>query len=398
MKKRFSVLRISALVLSLLMVLQACTPTSQTGGPGENGPKTIKAGFIYVGPIGDYGWSHAHEEGRKYVMEKFDWLESIYVESVAEADTPRVIDRLINEEKCDVVFTTSFGFMDATIEAGEKYPDKIFMHCSGFKQSPNVGTYFTDLYQMYYLNGLMAGALSTTNTIGYVGAFPIPEVVRHINAFAIGAKEINPNIKVRVKWINAWYDPPKAREAAEALIIEGCDAIAFTEDTPAVIEVGKDHTEKGKPIYTFAHYSPMLHFGENTVVSGQLCDWGKMYEDILIRIYTGTWKSSDMLWLAKEETALLGGDFDTVINPTFESALKEKMVNDPIFGQVSIYDLVMKRLDQFKEPTILFDPFTGPIVDQQGVLKLKPGERGNYAQLWTIDWFVDNVIGEIPRN
>ncbi|RKX74892.1 MAG: BMP family ABC transporter substrate-binding protein, partial [Spirochaetes bacterium] len=162
------------------------------GGEKEVKEEKLKAGFVYVGPVGDYGWSHAHEQGRKYVMEKFPWLESVYVESVAEADAPRIIDRFIREEDCDVVFTTSFGYMDATIEAGNKYPDKLFMHCSGFKQSKNVGTYFAELQEMYYLNGLMAGALTKTNKVGYVGAFPIPEVVRHINHFALGVKKVNP--------------------------------------------------------------------------------------------------------------------------------------------------------------------------------------------------------------
>ena len=177
--------------------------------------------------------------------------------------------------------------MDDTIEAGKKYPDTKFMHCSGFKQSENVGTYFGDLYQMYYLNGLMAGALSKSNKIGYVAAFPIPELFRHINAFAIGIKEVNPDAKVYVKWTYAWYGPDKAREAAEALIAEGCDALAFTEDTPAVIEVGQEHTEKGNQIYTFSHYSPMQQYGEDSVVSGQLADWGVMYDKILKDLYDG---------------------------------------------------------------------------------------------------------------
>lgn len=393
--KRF--LSMTALVLSCVMLFQACSPKTAKNDDTNQGKK-IKAGFIYVGPVGDYGWSNAHDVGRKFVDDKFDWLETTYVEAVAEADTPRVIDRLIMEEKCDVVFTTSFGFMDATIEAGKKYPDKKFMHCSGYKQAENVGTYFTDLYQMYYLNGLMAGALSESKIIGYVGAFPIPEVVRHINAFAIGAKEVQPDIEVRVKWINAWYDPVKAREAAEALIIEGCDALAFTEDSPAVIEVGKDHTEKGKQIYTFSHYSPMQQYGENTVVSGQLCDWGLMYEEILQNIYNDKWKNEDMLWLANKKTALLGGSFDEQVNKVFVDPLKNKKINDPILGQLSIYDLVMKRMDQYMEPTLLHEPFTGPIVDQKGVLKLKPNERATVEQLWTIDWFVEGVVGEIPAN
>ena len=206
--------------------------------------KKIKAGFIYVGPIGDFGWSHAHEQGRKYVAEKFPWLETTYVEAVAEADCPRIIDRLINEEKCDIVFTTSFGYMDATVEAAKKYPDKLFMHCSGYKLDKNLGTYFIDFYELYYLNGLMAGALTKSNKIGYVGAQPTPEVVRHINAFALGIKESNPNAKVYVTWINSWYDPAKAKEAAESLIAQGVDTLAFTEDSTATVEVGQDYTKR----------------------------------------------------------------------------------------------------------------------------------------------------------
>ncbi len=368
---------------------------AQEGTVAQAQPKKFKAGFIYVGPVGDYGWSHAHDVGRRYVQNKFSWLETMYVEAIPEGDVPRVIDRLINEEKCDVVFTTSFGYMDATIEAGKRYPNKIFMHCSGYKQEQNVGSYFAEMYQMYYLSGLMAGALTKSSKIGYVGAHPIPEVVRHINAFAIGAKEVNPAAKVHVKWLFSWYDPARAREAAESLIAEGCDAFAFTEDSPAVIQVGKEHTEKGKQIYTFSHYSPMQRFGENTVVSGQLVDWGVMYEEILMRLYVGSWTNDDMLWFVKEKAVQLGGEFGQTINPRFIEALKAKTVNDRVFKTISVYDLVQKRLAQFKEPTITFDPFTGPIRDQKGNLWIKTGERGGYQLLWTTDWFVDNVVGRV---
>ncbi|MCP4022256.1 MAG: BMP family ABC transporter substrate-binding protein, partial [Desulfobacteraceae bacterium] len=128
--------------------------------------KQLKAGFVYVGPVGDYGWSHAHDQGRLFAQKKLPWLETVIVESVAEADSARIIDRLIQQQNCDVVFTTSFGYMEDTVAAGTKYPDKIFMHCAGFKRAENVGTYFGDLYQMYYLNGMMAGALTKSNKIG----------------------------------------------------------------------------------------------------------------------------------------------------------------------------------------------------------------------------------------
>ena len=359
--------------------------------------KKLKAGFIYVGPVGDYGWSHAHDLGRKAAEEKFDWLETVYVESVSEADSDRIIDRLVQQQKCDVVFTTSFGFMDSTVKAGTRYPDKLFMHCSGFKRSDNVGTYFGDLYQMYYLNGIMAGALTQTNKIGYVAAFPIPELVRHIDAYALGVKAANPEARVHVKWIYAWYGPDKAREAAESLIAEGCDALAFTEDTPAVIEVGQEHTEKGKQIYTFSHYSAMQPYGEDSVVSGQLMDWGGMYVKILGDIQDGTWTNEDVWWLAKEGAAILGGNETDPINPKFVDDLKQAMINTEEYGEMSAYDLVMKRYDQMKQGVDVFDPFTGPIYDNKGNLQIPAGERASKDDLLSIMYYVDNVEGTIPQ-
>jgi len=359
--------------------------------------KKLKAGFVYVGPVGDYGWSHAHDIGRKFAEEQLPWLESVYIESVAEADSARIVDRFIQEEKCDVVFTTSFGYMDDTIKAGLKYPDKHFMHCSGFKQSENVGTYFADLYQTYYLNGLMAGAMTKTNKIGYVAAFPIPELIRHINAFAIGIKETNPDAKVHVKWIYAWYGPDKAKEAAEALIAEGCDTLAFTEDTPAVIEVGQEHSEKGKQIYTYSHYSPMQPYGKDSVVSGQLVDWGVMYVKILQDLYDGTWTNQDYWWLIQEKAVILGGDFDGIVNEKFEGDLKAAMIDSKDFGKISAYDLVVKRYDQMKQGTDIFDPYTGPIYDSTGKLQINAGEKATKGDLLSIMYYVDNVAGSIPE-
>lgn len=361
------------------------------------GDKKLKAGFVYVGPVGDYGFSHAHDVGRKFAESKLLWLETIYIESVAEADSARIIDRLVQGEKVDVVFTTSFGYMEDTLKAGQKYPDKKFMHCSGFKQLPNVGTYFADLYQTYYLNGLMAGAMTKTNKIGYVAAFPIPELIRHIDAFALGIKATNPKAKLHVKWIYAWYGPDKAREASEALIAEGCDNLAFTEDTPAVIEVGQEHTEKGRQIYTYSHYSPMQPYGKDSVVSGQLVDWGVMYVKILQDIYNGTWKNNDEWWLVAEKAAILGGSFENIINPKFVGELKMKMVDTPDSGKISAYDLVVKRYEQMKKGPDVFDPFSGPIKDNTGKLMVKEGQRASKGDLLSIMYFVDNVAGSIPK-
>jgi simple sugar transport system substrate-binding protein len=360
----------------------------------------IKAGFVYVGPIGDYGWSHAHDQGRLYVENKFPWLETVYFESVSEADADRFIDRLINDEECDIVFTTSFGFMDPTITAGQKYQDKVFFHCSGYKRDANVGTYFADFYQLYYLNGLMAGALSKTGKVGYVGAYPIPEVVRHINAFALGVQEINPNATVSVRWIYAWYDPTRAREAAEALIAEGCDALAFTEDSPTVLQVGEEHTDAGNMIYTFSHYSPMQEFAPQSCVSGQLVHWERLYEDIISRFYLGIHNNTnlaniDYLYNLGQKGVSLGGEIGVPINQIFIPELKAINVTDPILGSVDVYNLTMTRLEQMSEPSVIFDPFTGPIKDQTGTVRIPEDARATYEQLWTIDWFVEGVIGTI---
>lgn len=380
--------------MTVSLALTSCAPKKPVVVEPPKDEKTIKAGFIYVGPVGDWGFSNAHDVGRKFAESKLPWLKTTIVESVTEADCPRVIDRLVTEEKCDIVFTCSFGYMDATIEAGKKYPDKKFMHCSGFKQSENVGTFFTDLYQPYYLCGLMAGALSKTNKIGYVGAFAIPEVIRHINAFALGIKEANPKATLSVKWINAWYDTAKAKEAAEALITEGCDSLAFTEDSPTVIEVAKAHTDKGQQIYAFSHYSPMQKFGENAVVSGQLCDWGPMYVQTLQALYDGTWTSKDMTWFMKDKTALLGGAFDVPVNPIFVDQLKAVTLDDKTFGKISVYDLVMKRSEQFIADPVGYEPFTGPIKDQAGTEMLKAGEPISMKALFEINWFVEGIIGQ----
>jgi len=361
--------------------------------------KRLKAGFIYVGPVGDNGWSHAHDEGRQFAAKKLPWLDTVYIESVSEADAPRIIDRLVQEEKCNVIFTTSFGYMDATIAAGKKYPNTIFMHCSGFKRSKNVGTYFGDLYQMYYLNGLMAGALTKSNKAGYVAAYPIPELVRHINAYALGIKAVNPEATVDVRWTYTWGGPDKAKEAAEALIAEGCDALAFTNDTPSVIEVGEEHCKRGQQVYTFSHYSPMQKYGEDSVVSGQLMNWGGMYVKILKDIHNGKWgkQDKDIWWLTAQNAAILGASPGQIINPKFVNALKAVKVTTRDFGKISVYDLVLKRYAEMQKGVNVFDPYEGPVKDNKGNLRIKKGQSASRKELLNIMYYVDNIKGAIPE-
>jgi basic membrane protein A len=406
--------RLAMIAMALMLVLAACGGTQPAApqeqpAPGQPAPAaqadTLKACFIYVGPIGDIGWTNAHDVGRRYVDDKYDWLETAYAESVPEADSERFIDRFVVEENCDVVFTTSFGFMDPTLSAAQKYPDNYFFHVSGYKRAPNMGTLMADFYQLYYLNGLMAGALTKSGKVGYVAAHPIPELVRHINAFTLGVREANPDATVEVNWIFEWYDPAKAREAAEALIANGVDVLAFTEDTATVVQVAEEYTAKGQPVYSFGHYSPMAQFGPNSMISGQLVDWGILYEDILTKIYLGIYTTKNLenvdYWgllsggpnLGAPSSVELGGDFGVPINPVFENQLKAVTLNDPLLGNISVYDLVFARIDQMKDSAVLFDPFTGPINDQGGALKIQPGQRLTVFELNTIDWFVEGVIG-----
>ena len=252
MKNKIKIIAGIIAAVLLIMVGSSLQPSAQT--------KTLKAGFVYVGPIGDFGWTYAHDQGRIYAESKLPWLTTVYAESVPEGDAARVIHRMFRDENCDVIFTTSFGYMDDTIDAGKQYSDKILFHCSGYSRSANVGTYFAEFYQIYYLNGLAAGGLAKTDKLGYVGAYPTPEVIRHLNAFLLGAQEINPSATLDVRWIYEWYSITKAQEAAEALVSEGCSAIGYTTDSPTIPGVCEDHTrenDKGYPIYTFSHYTPM---------------------------------------------------------------------------------------------------------------------------------------------
>lgn len=352
----------------------------------------LKAGFIYIGPIGDYGWTHAHEQGRKIAAQTFPWLETIYVESVPEGQAETFIDQMVRQG-VKVIFTTSFGYMDGTLAAAKRHPDVVFAHASGFKRAPNVATYMADFYQVYYLNGLMAGALTKSGKVGYVGAFPIPEVKRHISAFAIGLREVQPKATVHVRWIFDWFNPAAAKEAAEALIAEGVDVFAFTEDSPTVVQVA---AKRGLP--SFGHYSPMHDFAPNYVVSGQLVHWEKIYIDFLSKVRAGEYTPKnlhhvDYWWLLAEGAVELGSKPGLPINPAHVEKLKAVKVKDAGGGEVSVYDLVLKRLDQMSKKDFTYDPFQGPVYDRKGTLRVAAGKRMMQQELISMEWAAQGIVG-----
>jgi len=338
-------------------------------------PEKIKAAWIYVGPIGDFGWTYAHDIGRRVVAKLFsEWLETTYVESVSEARLAEVIDNLV-AQGYNVIFTTSFEFMEKTIEKAKQYPNVIFFHCSGYKRAPNSGTYFADLYQVYYLNGLIAGALTKTGQIGYVAAHTIPEVVRHINAFAIGAREVGEqlgkNIKIHVIEIGEWFNPDKARQAARTLYEQyNVDVIAFTEDSTAIVEYSDEITReylagrRDRPLYVFSHYSPMYIYGPEATVSGQLVRWEVIYIDILAKIKAGVLtpynlENVDLWYLLNTGAVDLGAHIYEngsvmYINPKYVDLLKNIIVTDKLTGEkVSVYELVFRRYEAFRNAPLL---------------------------------------------
>ena len=355
----------------------------------------LKVAFIYVGPIGDYGWTHAHNQAR-LILEKQLNLETIYVESVPEAQVEPFIDKVI-DQGAKVVLTTSFGFMDGTLNAAKKYPNIIFGHASGFKRNKNMFTYMADFYQIYYLNGLMAGALTKTNKIGYVGAFPIPEVKRHLSAYALGVRAVNPKATIHVRWLFSWFDPAKAKEATEALIASGADVFAFTEDSPTVIQVAAK-----KNRLSFSHYSPMQKFAPQHVVSGQLVRWETILLDFFRKVQAGKYTSEnlanvDYWWLLGERAVEVGGEFGVPVNPLFLSRLKSTRVTAPGLGRLSVYDLIQRRTAQMMKKPLAFDPFTGPIRDRKGVLRVPAGTTMNVLQLTTMEWAAPGIVGPWPK-
>lgn len=331
----------------------------------------LKVGFVYVGPVGDAGWTYAHDQGRLMVEKEFGGkVKTTFVENVPEgADAERVIRQLVSDGN-KVIFTTSFGYMNATVKVAQAFPKVIFEHATGYKTSKNLGVYEARFYEGAYLLGVLAGSMTKSNTLGFVGSFPIPEVVRNINAFTLGAQSVNPKIKTKVIWVNTWYDPAKERQAAETLVAQGADVMCQNTDSPAVLQVAQ---EKG--VYAFGWDSDMTKFAPKAHLSANTNNWGVYYVATIKKVLAGTWKPEVTKWGLKEGLVVM-----SPVNPVVTAAGKKA------------FEDKMKALKEGK-----FTPFQGPVKDQSGAIKVAAGSTMPLAELMGFNWYVEGVEGTIPK-
>ncbi len=331
----------------------------------------LKIGFIYVGPTGDFGWSYQHDQGRLAVEEKFgDAVETLYVESVPEgADAERVL-RQMAQSGTDLIFTTSFGYMDATLKAAEEFPEVKFEHATGFKRADNVSTYSSRFYEGRHILGLIAGQETETNKVGYIASFPIPEVVRGINAAYLAAKSVNPDVEFKVVWVSTWFDPAKEADAANALIDQGVDVIMQHTDSPAAMTIAE---EKG--IKAFGQASDMINFGPNAQLTSIIDNWNDYYIARTQAVLDGTWESTDT-W---------GGFADDMVHMSdYSDQLPAELIEQAQAAQAAIESGELH-------------PFTGPINKQDGSPWLAEGETAPDEDLLSMDFYVEGLVGEIPQ-
>jgi len=331
----------------------------------------MKIGFVYVGPVGDHGWTYEHEQGRLAVEKAFgDKVKTTYVENVSEGpDATRVIQQLARSSH-DMIFTTSFGFMNPTLKVAKTFPKVKFEHATGFKRAKNVSTYSARFYEGRTVIGLIAGKMTKSNTIGYIASFPIPEVVRGINAAYLAAKSVNPDVKMKIVWVNTWFDPGKEADAAKALIDQGADILMQHTDSPAAMQIAE---ERG--IHAFGQASDMIKFGPNAQLTSIIDDWAPYYIERVKAAMDGTWKSQDTWDGIKQGMVGIAAFSDKI--PADVSAMAQQAVDDIVAG---------KR-----------HSFTGPINKQDGTPWLKAGETASDGDLAGMNFYVEGVDGALPK-
>lgn len=330
-----------------------------------------KACFIYVGPIGDFGYSYQHHQGLLDAQKHFgDKLETAYLESVPEgAGTESALERLARSG-CDIIFATSFGFMDGTNAVAGRFPDVKFEHATGFKREhPNVSTYNSKFHEGRYVQGVIAAKLSKEGVAGYIASFPIPEVVMGINAFVLGAQSVNPDFKVKVVWANTWFDAGKEADAAKALIDQGVDIITQHTDSTAPLQVAAERGIKG-----FGQATDMIAFGPETQLTAIVDDWGPYYIERIQKVMDGTWDQVDV-WGGMKEGHVVMAPYTNM--PDDVKELAEKVEASIKSGE--------------------FNPYTGPINKQDGTQWLADGEVAEDGFLLGLNFYVEGVDDKLPE-
>ena len=332
----------------------------------------VKVGFVYVGPIGDGGWTYEHDKGRLAVEKHFgDRVETIYQENVPEgADAERVMTTMAMQG-ADLIFTTSFGYMDPTINVAKKFPNVKFEHATGYKRSDNVSTYSARFYEGRAIQGHIAGKMTKTNKVGYIASFPIPEVIRGINSAYIHAKKVNPNIEFNIIWVYTWFDPAKEADAAKALIDQGADVVLQHTDSTAPQAAAK---EAGN-VSTFGQASDMGEYAPMPRVSSIIDDWAPYYVARTQAVLDGSWESVDT-WDG--------------IGPGMVGIGE---ISDAVPADVKAEALAMR--DAIANGT--YHPFTGPIKKQDGSDWLGAGETSDDGTLLGMNFYVEGITAEVPQ-
>ncbi|WP_235285110.1 BMP family ABC transporter substrate-binding protein [Thalassospira sp. HJ] len=339
-------------------------------GMGAAQAEDVKVGFVYVGPIGDHGWSYRHDIGRQAIeAELGDAASTSFVESVPEgADAERVI-RQMAQTGHNLIFTTSFGYMNPTEKVAKQFPDVKFEHATGYKRADNLSTYAARFYEGRYVAGVIAGKMTKSNVVGYVGSFPIPEVVRGINSFMMGAWSVNPDVEVKIVWANTWYDPGKEGDAAKALIDQGADIMVQHTDSPAPLQVAENRGVLG-----FGQASDMIKFAPKAQLTAIVDNWDSYYVARAKAVADGTWESTDT-WGGINTGMVEMAPYTNM--PDDVKALAEETAAKISSGE--------------------FHPFTGPIYDQTGELRVAEGEVADDGMLLGMDWYIKGIDAELPK-
>jgi simple sugar transport system substrate-binding protein len=328
----------------------------------------LKVGFLYLGPVGDFGWTYQHDIARKAAVEHFgDKIKTTYVENVAEGpDSEKVLNDLANSGH-QLIFATSFGYMNYVINSAKRHPKVFFEHATGYKRAANVSTYNIRFYQARYVQGVIAGKLSKAGLAGYVGSVPVPEVVQGLNAFMLGMQSINPKARLKFILINSWYDPPKEGDAAKALIDQGCDIITQHTDSPAPLQAAASRGVKA-----FGQSTDMTKFAPTTELTASTDIWAPYYIKRIDDVLAGTWKSTDT-WGGFDSGMLAMSPFTNM--PPDVAALATSTVTDISSGKNKI--------------------FVGPLTDQAGGVKLAAGKVMDDGTLSGMQWLVQGIDGKL---